>query len=83
MGSGLVREGCKAKKKLTGEVKKTRPWRSQCYWSSGEGKRLQVENLAFMTRGTSRRCREVPGTAQVGAGRHQSCGAQEWGLVFG
>lgn len=56
MGSGLVREGCKAKKKLTGEVKKTRPWRSQCCWSSGEGKSLQLENLAFMTRGTSRRC---------------------------
>ena len=83
MGSGLVREGCKAKKKLTGEVKETRPWRSQCYWSSGDGKRLQLENLAFMTRGTSRRCQEVPGTAQVDAGRHQSCRAQEWGLFFG
>ena len=45
--------------------------------------RLQLENFAFMTQGTSRRCREVPGTAQVIAGKHQSCRTQQWGFFFG
>lgn len=44
--------------------------------------RLQLENFAFMTQGTSRRCREVPGTAQVSAGKHQGCRAQQWGFFF-
>ena len=44
--------------------------------------RLQLENFAFMTQGTSRRCREVPGTAQVIAGKHQSCRTQQWGFFF-
>ena len=35
-----------------------------------------------MTQGTSRRCREVPGTAQVIAGKHQSCRTQQWGFFL-
>ena len=51
------------------------------YWRTGEDK-ITAGEFAFMTQGTSKRCQEVPGTAQVSAGKHQSCGAQQWGFFL-
>ena len=82
MRSRLVREGCEAGRSSQGrKEEQTRPWRSQSYWRTGEDK-ITAGEFAFMTQGTSKRCQEVPGTAQVSAGKHQSCGAQQWGFFL-